>query len=340
MSRKTNIQPNTSNLEAEDFEYKREVHKAEAIRLLKKGIVGFFIGLVFMLAVDPKEAIRDVPMTVMFGILFSGIPYGWELLGRLFGHTFAIGSLPFMLIVYVLQFLGAVLIGWLAYPFALLYNAMKAQKPGSKAKIILTAIFAVYVGFFAFLCVILVIQGTDDKPANSASQAYTAAAYIPAATTGTAREPAATLIADASHIDTSGTEFSAICDEALKSSVLKAREDAEYAELLDEPVVRAAYFVTVKEPGDAHYNFGHGTNMGNAIAVFTSYTVKLMGTENRERCQIWIFPDCSLNEAGGLSYSEEDAFRASVEGVDFEQACTWFDEEYGDMNISPLSLAD
>lgn len=340
MSRKTNVQLSTSNLEAEDIEYKREVHKAEVLRLLKKGIVGFFIGLIFMFAMGSEEAIRDFPMTILFGVVFAGVPYGWELLGRLFGHTFAIGSLPFVLIVYVLQFLGAVLIGWLTYPFALLYNAMKAQKPGSKAKIMLTAIFAVYVGFFAFLCLIFVIQGSDDEPENGTSQAYTTAAYLPAATTGMATEPAATLIADASHIDTFSAEFSALYDEALVFSVLKAQEDAEYAQILDDPVARAAYFVTVKEPGNTHYDFGHGTYLQNAIIIFTSYTMKLMGTETRERCQIWIFPDCTLDEAGRLSYSEEDAFRASVEGVDFAQAGTWFSEEYGDMNITQLSLAE
>lgn len=159
MSRKTNIQSSTSNLEAEDFEYMRKEYKAEALRLLKKGIVGFFIGVIITFAMGQEEAIRDFPMTILFGVIFAGIPYGWELLGRFVGHTFAIGSLPFMFLVYTFQFLGAVLIGWLVYPFALLYNAMKAQRPGSKGKIVFTAIFAVYAGSFALLCIILMMQG-------------------------------------------------------------------------------------------------------------------------------------------------------------------------------------
>jgi len=89
--------------------------------LIKKGIIGFAIGAVFMLGMG-----EDVGSIVLMGIFFTGLPYGWQLSGKVVGGWVAIGGLAFMFMALLARVLIAMLIGGIAYPIALIYNIVKA----------------------------------------------------------------------------------------------------------------------------------------------------------------------------------------------------------------------
>ena len=139
-------------------ELERQRYKEKAKKLLMKGIIGFAGGFLFAFVMATSD--RD-PFSFFFGcgigILCAGIPYGYELLGKIIGQWFVVGHIGIMLIVFMLKLVGAVLISWATYPIALTYNLMKSQKPRSTGRRILTiALIVAILLVVAFL--LLAIQ--------------------------------------------------------------------------------------------------------------------------------------------------------------------------------------
>ena len=123
-------------------EVERQNYKEKSKKLLIKGIIGFAIGFLFTLFTSPEFGFFGF---CAIGIFMAGLPYGWELSGRLIGSWFVVGHIAIMLIAFMLRFVIAMLSGWITYPIALTYNLMKSQKPGSTGRRILTVVLIVAV---------------------------------------------------------------------------------------------------------------------------------------------------------------------------------------------------
>lgn len=117
-------------------------YKEQARKLLIKGIIGFVAGAIFTFIME-KELVLGQAAVV--GFFLAGVPYGWELVGKITGDWMVIGHIVVMLIYYAIRMVASVLIGWIVYPIALAYNLMKAQKVGSVGRYILTAVFVIII---------------------------------------------------------------------------------------------------------------------------------------------------------------------------------------------------
>ena len=129
----------------------QELYRAQAKKLLITGAIGFAIGFVFLFATE-----GEWQSALLMGFLFAGIPHGWTLLGKFLGHWLAFGSGAFMFLVYFLQFLGAVIIGWLAYPIALLKALTKAQAPGSVLHKVFRVCLILWETFLVFILGVII----------------------------------------------------------------------------------------------------------------------------------------------------------------------------------------
>ena len=109
---------------------------------LIKGLLGFVGGAILYLCTSKDH---DFKSAALMGLFLSGVPYGWELMGRILGDLVVVGHIAIMLIVFVIRFCLSVFIGWFTYPIALVYNLMKTQKVGSVSRLILTAILVIVV---------------------------------------------------------------------------------------------------------------------------------------------------------------------------------------------------
>lgn len=126
--------------ESEDAELAH--YKEQSIKLLIKGIIGFVAGVIFTFIME-KELVLGQAAVV--GFFLAGVPYGWELVGRIVGDWMVVGHIAVMSIFYAIRFAVSLFIGWITYPIALAYNLMKAQKVGSVGRYILTAVFAIII---------------------------------------------------------------------------------------------------------------------------------------------------------------------------------------------------
>lgn len=93
-------------------------------KLIRKGIIGIAIGLIVVSSLGDRTF-----LSYALGVAcFTGVPYGWELSGRVI--TFGVvGSLPIMIIFYMLRLVVALLVGWIAYPIALIRAILRLRKP-------------------------------------------------------------------------------------------------------------------------------------------------------------------------------------------------------------------
>lgn len=96
-------------------------------KLIRKGIIGIVIGLIVVSSLSDRTFLSYV----LGVVCFTGVPYGWELSGRVI--TFGVvGSLPIMIIFYMLRLVVALLVGWVAYPIALIRAILRLRKPGEE----------------------------------------------------------------------------------------------------------------------------------------------------------------------------------------------------------------
>lgn len=126
----------------ESDEMERVAYREKAKKLLIKGAFGFCAGFTFALITSRELGFG---FATLIGFFLAGVPYGWELVGRLLGNWVVVGHIAIMIIVFVIRFAVSLFISWLAYPIALAYNLMKSQKVGSTSRRILTAVWIIVV---------------------------------------------------------------------------------------------------------------------------------------------------------------------------------------------------
>lgn len=98
--------------------------KEELKKLIIKGLIGVVVGVVLAISSGDK----DWWGVLLFTIFFAGVPYGWQLSGKVI--TFGVvGSLPVMIIFYMLRLVVAMVTGWVAYPIALIRAIVRLRAP-------------------------------------------------------------------------------------------------------------------------------------------------------------------------------------------------------------------
>lgn len=99
--------------------------KEELKKLIIKGLIGVVVGVILATSTGDKEWWG----VLLFAIFFAGVPYGWQLSGKVI--TFGVvGSLPVMIIFYMLRLVVAMVTGWVAYPIALIRAVVRLRAPG------------------------------------------------------------------------------------------------------------------------------------------------------------------------------------------------------------------
>lgn len=333
---------NTDNFEHDTYDDERRAfHMDKVRRLAIKGIIGFAGGFLFALVMalsdgDPFSFF----MGCAAGLFCAGIPYGYELLGRLIGRWYVVGHIGIMLIVFMLKFVGAVLISWIAYPIALLYNLVKALRKGSKLRlviiILLCAVIAVTVLFWGWQLI-----GAFDKDSNPNDivSNSTVAADVPNITLSDGSE--AVWITSADEISLDSPEFLLICEDALSKTVIEEKEDADSGyEITSPSVVHAAYFLTVKDPNEEHWDYGDDIKIKNAIVVVSSYGVNIMNTVTRDEYFTWVYPNCIVSDNGSFEYDMELVYEDYLTADGVGGVYDWLCDEYADMNIYQLVLPE
>ena len=101
------------------------MYKDKLIKLIIKGVIGMVIGILLVLFTMP-----DAGLTVLLtiGMFFAGLPYGWQLSGKVVGGLIVVGSAPVMIFAFMLRLFVSILVGWIAYPIALIYTIVKVVK--------------------------------------------------------------------------------------------------------------------------------------------------------------------------------------------------------------------
>lgn len=98
--------------------------KEELKKLIIKGLIGVVVGVILATSTGDKEWWG----VLLFAIFFAGVPYGWQLSGKVI--TFGVvGSLPVMIIFYMLRLVVAMVTGWVAYPIALIRAVVRLRAP-------------------------------------------------------------------------------------------------------------------------------------------------------------------------------------------------------------------
>lgn len=99
-------------------------------RHIMKGLVGFIAGFLFAICRSPDFGVAGA---ALIGLFLAGVPYGWQLSGKVVGGHLVIGHVLVMLFAFVIRVILAVFVGWVAYPIALVYYLIKI-KQGPDAK--------------------------------------------------------------------------------------------------------------------------------------------------------------------------------------------------------------
>ena len=98
--------------------------KEELKKLIIKGLIGVVVGVILATSTGDREWWG----VLIFAIFFAGVPYGWQLSGKVI--TFGVvGSLPVMIIFYMLRLVVAMVTGWIAYPIALIQAVVRLRVP-------------------------------------------------------------------------------------------------------------------------------------------------------------------------------------------------------------------
>jgi len=316
----------------------RTYHMLLFRQLALKGLLGFTGGFLFALMVTLSDKNTfSVLFGCAIGFFCAGIPYGYELLGKIIGQWYVVGHIAVMLIVFILKFVGAAFIGWIAYPIALLYNLVKALKRDSKLrKVIIILLCLVVIVTILFWGWQLVGAFNNDANSGEASSNYSYVAEVPdVIMTGGAKGEWITTVDE---INNSAT-YQVVFEDALNRTILEEQEDSDSGyEITSHSVLQTAYFLTVKDSSEEHWDYGDDVKMKNAIIVVSSYGINIMNTVTRNEYFTWVYPNWTVSETHEVEYDSnlvhEDYLTA--DGVD--DVYGWLCEEYSDMDIYPLTI--
>ena len=109
------------------------MYRSEVKKLLLIGAIGFASGIIIGVAAFRSDG-ATIPEYIFFGWLFACLIYGWFFTGRIMNQYFVIGSIPIMIIAFLLRFMCAYFVGLVAYPIALIkcFIQMKREEHNSK----------------------------------------------------------------------------------------------------------------------------------------------------------------------------------------------------------------
>lgn len=328
---------NLSNVNAIDknsyaeANYEQEMYKDKFRRLLLKGALGFIAGFLFVLitSLSDKNTFY-LPAAILIGFLLAGVPYGWELLERVIGQWFLVGHIAYMILSFAFKLVGAVLIGWIAYPIALFYNLMKAQKKGSTAKKVWTGVFVLILALL-FSFVILLSGFGREKNNQSADNSTSDTTIVQNELTKM----------DATYFTPKQAEYITICKKAMDASKLCEDDAVSNGNKIVSPsVLKAAYFAKVKDPDSVHTDYSKNVQFTNALLIITSYRVNIANAVERDNWVIWFYPDFSMEPNNSLVYSNEYEHDTHLLGENIGDIYDWICQEYSDMDITELTLPD
>jgi len=100
------------------------MYKEKLRSLVIKGLLGFALGVIFAFIRSPELGLG---FALLIGLLFAGLPYGWQLSGKIVGDLFVIGNIGIMLIAFVLRAMLALITGLIAFPIVLVSTFIKSR---------------------------------------------------------------------------------------------------------------------------------------------------------------------------------------------------------------------
>ena len=307
-------------------------YRSNVCRLLILGAIGFVCGFLFYVVTSLSDG-NHISIWAAFaiGCTASGIPYGWELVGRMIGHWYVVGHIGIIILAGFLKLAGAILIGWIAYPVALLYNLIRAQKKGSKSRII----FFVLLAFFAVLVIVFFLITT--KPESGRQQGVSKTTASMHEETG--NDSMEVLFFDAAQLNVNDDIYLSVCGKALSYGVNEEQKDWESGhKILEEATLKGAYFLSCTDIDDPHYDFHAGTYMYNAVVVIAHYNVSIANTPPRDKWQVCFFPNFTNDDTGTFSYDAESEYYGEWLSDDFGELSATLRQEYDDMDFIALEI--
>lgn len=153
----------------EDLNPRAEIYRERLKEHILLGLPGFviafvFTGIIFFTEITPnmeggitvQSSIITVMMAFGFGIVCTGIPYGWKLMNKFFGQWIVEGNLFVIGFLLAMKFTFAYLMGLIAYPVAAVNYFIRSRKTKCSVKIwTIITISTVVVA-----CVLIGIFGT------------------------------------------------------------------------------------------------------------------------------------------------------------------------------------
>lgn len=317
----------TSDKAEETRDHKRELHKKKAKRLLIKGILGFVVGFLFVLitTLSDNESF-ELLRAFGVGVLMAGVPFGWELMGKAVGRWYVVGPIPVMILVFCFKLVGAVMIGWAAYPVALFFNIMRAQRKGSTARKIWAVIFGIFIVIMLVFAYIALFASSAQK--NSA-EGQTAPV-----TTLTANQYAQI---EASVFSINQPEYIAICEKTMD---LCKEDELDYEEsgsaIVEPSTIQAVYYLSVKEPNRQHVDYGKNVKFTNAVVIATCCRVNIANWVERDNWCVWVYPDFYLDSENILTHEREKEHAHYIGEKTLNEVYEFICEEYQDMEVHAL----
>ena len=331
---KTQQKAETSKEDSVSADPMQAQYRSNVRRLLILGGIGFVCGFLFYVVTSLSDG-NSVSLWTAFviGCTASGFPYGWELVGRMIGHWYVVGHIGIMILVGFLKLAGAILIGWIAYPVALLYNLIRAQKKGSKSRII----FSVLLVFFAVLVIVFFLITTKQESGRQQGVTNTTASMHEE----TDNDSMELLVFDAAQLNVNDNIYLSVCEKALIYGAGEEQEDRDSGHaILEETTLKGAYFLSCTDPNTPHYDFRAGTYMYNAVVMIAHYNVSIANTPPRDEWQVCFFPNFTIDDTGTFSYDAESEYYGEWLSADFGELSTTLRQEYNGMDFTVLEIPE
>lgn len=129
-----------------------------------------------------------------------------------------------------------------------------------------------------------------------------------------------------------------LCVQALDDTQEVAASEADGT--CSEPIVVAAYFVTVQDLSVPYQGLGD-VEFSNAVAIATQYAFELdtHPGEYYDRLNIWLFPNWTVSADGSVDHVDETVYRYYARMTDADQLLEWFDAEFwSQLSVTELPI--